>query len=196
MDSPKDLYEVHYNGSTIDGECKKLVAQFHYSKTTRSQQQKHVFKLVSKGNGGLVGVAIYGNPMSRHYDKSEVIELRRLALIDDTPRNSESFFISKTLKWLEKNTDYSYVVSFADPNHGHDGIIYKASNFQYDGQESNGNPRVLKIGKKSVHLRQLYQKKDGVYSRDASRLQELVRIGKAEIVKQEKKHRFKYFFRE
>jgi hypothetical protein len=184
MSSPKELYDVYYNGTEIDSESKALIEQWHYSHTARSQQQKHVFKLVSKQTNTLIGVAIYGKPMSRHYN-TDVIELRRLALIDDTPRNSESFFIAKTLKWLDKNTNYVYVVSFADPNSGHEGTIYKASNFVYDGLENSSNPRALLVGDKKVHLRQLYQKTHGTYSPDALRLQALVKTGEAEIIKQE-----------
>ncbi len=195
MTSPKELYDVYYNGPTIDEECKALIEHWHYSKSSRSQQQKHVFKLVSKSSNVLVGVAIYGNPMSRHFNKNHTIELRRLALIDAAPRNSESYFIGRTLRWLGKNTDYSEVVSFSDPNHGHQGIIYKASNFQYDGLEKNGNPRVVKLGDKSIHLRQLYQKKDGEYDEGARALQALVKTGEATIEKQEQKHRFLYNLR-
>jgi hypothetical protein len=195
MDSPKELYDVYYNNNVIDEECKDLIKHWHYSKSSRSMQQKHVFKLVSKTSNRLIGVAIYGNPMSRHYNKQDCLELRRLALIDDTPRNSESFFIGRTLKWLDKNTKYSYIVSFADPNQGHEGTIYKASNFQYDGLEKSGNPRAVQIGDKQVHMRQLYQKKGGVYDERALELQAMVRSGEAEIIKQEKKHRFLYNLR-
>lgn len=190
MSSPKQLYKVYYNENIIDNEIKSFVQNWHYSKSARSQQQKHVFKLVDNVDR-LIGVAIYGNPMSRHYGK-EVLELRRLCLIDDTPKNTESFFIARTLKWLEKNTKYSSVVSFADPNHGHQGVIYKASNFKYDGRESNGNPRILQYGDKQIHLRQLYQKRDGQYDARATELQAAVTSGEAEIIKQEKKHRYTY----
>lgn len=194
MNSPKDLYSLYYNEDKIDTEVEDFVKQWHYSKSIRSQQQKHVFKLVDK-HDRLVGVAIYGNPMSRHYDSLETIELRRLCLIDDTPRNTESFFIAKTLKWLEKNTKYTQVVSFADPNNGHVGTIYKASNFEYTGLEDNGNPRIVQYGDKSIHLRQYYQKKDGEYTKNALELQSAVKQGKAEIVKQERKHKYLYYFR-
>lgn len=191
----KSLYSVYYNDNLIDLEVKEFVERWHYSKSARSQQQKHVFKLVDN-NDRLVGVAIYGNPMSRHYNSSEVIELRRLCLVDDTPKNTESFFIAKTLKWLGKNTSYTQVVSFADPNHGHAGTIYKASNFMYDGVESNGNPRVVKLGDRTIHLRQLYQKRDGEYDEVAKELQAAVKDGRAEVVKQEKKYRYIYYFRD
>jgi hypothetical protein len=140
MSNIKHIYSLYYNDSTIDEEIKQLITDFHYSKSSRSQQQKHVFKLIDNRSNTLVGVAIYGNPMSRHYNKLETIELRRLCLIDDTPKNTESYFIGQTLRWLGRYTDYKQVVSFADPNHGHAGTIYKASNFLYDGREKNGNP--------------------------------------------------------
>ena len=40
------------------------------------------------------------------------MELRRLVCIDDTPKNTESYFIGKTLRWLKHNTDVEVVVSF------------------------------------------------------------------------------------
>lgn len=173
----KELYSVYYNEDKIDYETKQFIEQWHYSKTARSQKQKHVFKLVDKSNR-LVGVAIYGSPMCRHHDK-DIIELRRLCLIDDTPRN----------------TDYTQVISFADPNHGHQGVIYKASNFEYDGLEGNSNPRVVQYGNKQYHMRQYYQKKGGDYAEDALRLQAAVKAGDATIIKQERKHKYTYYFR-
>ena len=62
------------------------------------------------------------------------LELVRLCCIDDTPKNAESFFISKTLKWLKIHTDKKVVISYADPTYGHIGIVYKASNFEYIGE--------------------------------------------------------------
>lgn len=185
-----NLYSLFYNSNIIDEETKDFIARWHYSKSSRSQKQEHVFKLVDKANS-LVGIAIYGQPMSRHHAK-ETIELRRLCLIDDTPRNTESWFIARTLKWLGKNSSYSQVISFADPNHGHTGTIYKASNFKYEGLELNGNPRVVQYGDKQIHMRQYYQKKSGQYTDDAVRLQAAVKNGDAEIIKQERKHKYIY----
>lgn len=190
------MYSVYYNEDKIDEETKAFIQRWHYSKSARSQKQKHVFKLVENSTDRLVGVAIYGQPMAMRTDK-DVIELRRLCLIDDTPKNTESYFIGKTLRWLDKNTDYSRVVSFADPNHGHAGTIYRASNFEYDGLEDNGNPRVVQYGDKQYHMRQYYAKDStsGQYKADALRLQEAVRTGRAEIIKQSRKHRYIYYFR-
>ena len=76
----------------------------------------------------------------KKYAKAErkVIELKRLCCIDNTPKNTESYFIGKTLRWLKQNTDYDLVVSYADTFYGHSGVIYKASNFKHVGMTTKG----------------------------------------------------------
>lgn len=185
--------QIKYCGKEINQKLKELVEKNHYSKTARSQMQVHVFELSS--NNRLVGCAIFGRPMSRHYDL-DTLELRRFVLVEDMPKNTESYFLSKCLKWIEKN-DRSIVriVTFADPNHGHQGTIYKATNFSFDGEENHSNPRVLLYDKKHTHMRSLYAKKRGTYTPTALKFQELVRSGKAKILKQEKKLRYMYYMR-
>ncbi len=187
----KDIYNVEYVADELSDRVRRFIERWHYSKSYRSLQQKHVFQLTDK-YGNLVGVAVYGNPMSNK--QQDMLELRRLCLVDDTPKNTESYFIGATLRWLAKHTEYEKVISFADPNHGHHGTIYKASNFLYDGLEKT-NPRVVKYGDKYIHLRQMYQKKEGDYSEDAKRIQSAVAAGEAQVIKQEKKHRYIYELR-
>lgn len=63
-----------------------------------------------------------------------VWELARLYLIDEVPKNSESWLISKSVKWIKKNVpEVRFLVSYADPSAGHQGIIYKASGWKEDG---------------------------------------------------------------
>ena len=85
------------------------------------------------------------------------MELRRLVCIDETPKNTESYFIGKTLRWLKQNTDVEVVVSFADQHYGHVGTIYKATNFEYFGETSPA--RVLMVDGKEYHSRSLNQDK-------------------------------------
>lgn len=87
-------------------------------------------------NGILVGVCTYGTPASRHLQKSAcsadpalVIELNRLWISDAMPANSESWFVSRTLKMLPPRI----VVSYADTQREHYGYIYRALNFRYAG---------------------------------------------------------------
>ena len=87
-------------------------------------------------SGKLSGVVTYGTPASRQLQKSAcpsdpslVLELNRLWLDDELPTNSESWFVSRTLKMLPPRI----VVSYADPLHGHYGYVYRALNFRYAG---------------------------------------------------------------
>ena len=125
-------------------------------------QAKEVFGLFRDGAflPELVGVCIYTRPAGptaaqKYYpqDPDKCLELRRLCLIDDTPKNAESFFVSRTLKWLRKNTEWKFVVSYADPEQGHTGVIYQAANFKYEGTTSTGQSLI--VDGKPFHIRTL-----------------------------------------
>jgi hypothetical protein len=107
----------------------------------------------------LIGIMALGEPAMRFqkqcYDVD--LELRRLCLIDDTPKNAESFFIGKCMK-LVKIEGFNSVLSLADPNFGHTGVIYRASNFEYIGVEKGGGSRDIFIDGKHYHSRTAYAK--------------------------------------
>lgn len=110
----------------------RLVVAEHY--LHRRPPISHAFGIHLRGK--LLGAVTYGTPASRHLQKSacpsdpgKVIELNRLWLDGELPRNSESWFVSRTLKMLPPRI----VVSYADPLFGHYGYIYRALNFRYAG---------------------------------------------------------------
>lgn len=83
----------------------------------------------------LVGGSVLGKP--RHENKyKNCIDVRRMACLDDSPCNSESWFLSQIIKWCASNTNYDYVLSYSDTTVGHVGTIYKASNFKNIGETS------------------------------------------------------------
>lgn len=93
-------------------------------------------------NGKLVGVCAFAAPSSEAVRasvfgedmKQSVIELHRLVLLDEVPKNAESFFISRALRELKNHRPYyKAVLSFADPTQNHLGIIYQATNALYCG---------------------------------------------------------------
>jgi hypothetical protein len=106
-------------------------------------------------DGDVIGGAAFGDP--RHRDKwggvHRVLELRRLALVDAAPKNSESFFIGRCLWWLKKHTQVETIISYADPSQGHSGTIYRASGFTLEG-ETGGGSIVLWRGRE-YHARSL-----------------------------------------
>ena len=142
-----------------------FIKKYHYSKSTNGIQQKECFGLYTQGNFGLpkmIGAMMYAIPSMpataakyNPVNPDRCVELRRLCCIDDTPKNTESYFIAKTLKWLKQNTNYEVVVSFADQHYGHSGTIYKASNFESLGMTAKS--RVLMVDGKEYHSRSLNQ---------------------------------------
>lgn len=85
----------------------------------------------------LKGVVCYGTPSSAPLrggiagieHASNVVELTRLWVCDSVPRNGESFLIGRTVGKAGKEI----VVSFAEIQQGHLGIVYQATNWIYTG---------------------------------------------------------------
>lgn len=85
----------------------------------------------------LIGVLMFATPCSEAVRasifgeeyKDSVTELHRLHILDVTPRNTESWFISRCLKKIkEDKPQIKAVISFSDMTEGHSGVIYKATN--------------------------------------------------------------------
>jgi len=174
---------------TIEAVPKKTVTSFiekwHYSHYAGGIQHRQCFALYSPdGKFGLprmIGCMIYGQPaMSNtaakyHPDNPDRCwELRRLCCIDDTPTNTESFFIGKTLKWLKQNTDAEVIISYSDLQQGHEGVVYKASNFISMGQTPSG--QALMVDGKQYHDRTIRNKRP--YARAIKRRWEEKQNGK------------------
>jgi len=140
---------------------KPFIKKWHYSHKTQGLKSKYSFGLFREGKFGLdemIGAMIYAlpamlGPAEKYYpdNPNQVLELSRLCCIDDTLTNTESYFIGKTLQWLRRNTDYKVITSYADPEEGHEGVIYKATNFIHSGMTSSG--RVLLIDGEKYHSR-------------------------------------------
>ena len=126
----------------------KFIEKHHYSHNVNGIQSYYHFGLYRDGKFGLpemIGAMMYAMPSMPHTSKKynpinpdRCFELRRLVCIDDTPKNTESYFISKCLKWIKQNTNVEVVLAFADTQEGHEGIIYQASNFHSLGQTGSG----------------------------------------------------------
>lgn len=173
-----EIFTVH---SEPRGNVRDFIETHHYSRSINGVKSSYCFSL--RHSGEMIGAALYGEVATRNqwvpYGSSEkaVLELRRLVLIDDTPRNAESYFIARTLKWLRKNTAVESVVSYADPHHGHEGIVYKASNFTLVGKSSP--TKVVKWGNREYHDRAMRTKYNGVLKPFAQRLVDAVASGEA-----------------
>jgi len=62
------------------------------------------------------------------------LEIGKMCMIDEEPRNSESQMISQLKKWIKKNRpNVLFLYTLADGIMGKCGYVYQASNFQYGG---------------------------------------------------------------
>lgn len=167
-----------------------FVESNHYSGSINGVMATYCFALYR--NDEMIGAMLYGglgmaNAWKKYADRPEdVIELRRLVLIDDTPKNSESYFIGWTLRWLKKNTEVKVVVSYADPNYGHSGVVYRATNFEHIGMTSKG--RVIMHNGKKYHDKTIRTTYKGKLKPFAQRIKDALESGEAEYVVQEPKH--------
>lgn len=120
--------------------AKELIISNHYShKWTSCRYAIGLFL-----DGIIVGVAVYGFPVGRqtvksiapNLNNSEVLELTRLWLRDEEPKNAESYFLGMTFNWLRVNTSIKVLISYSDPMQNHLGIIYQATNWIYQGNST------------------------------------------------------------
>lgn len=178
-------------------EAQAIIETWHYSKSVNGLMSDYCFGLFDKDT--LIGAMIFGRPamhnQSKKYvkDPEDLLELRRLACIDETPKNTESFFIGHALRWLRKNTDIKVILSYADSNYGHTGTIYKASNFKYLGMTKKG--KVIMHGDKKYHDKAIRTKYKGKLKPFALRLKEALEKGEAHYVIQKEKHIYLYRLR-
>jgi hypothetical protein len=156
------LTEYWVEHSPYTKQIQNFLKTWHYSDYTYLQH-KETFTMWRPGNFNipeLVGVCIYTRPAGAAAAKKyhpinpdACLELRRLCLIDETPKNAESYFVSRTIKWLKKHSDWEYIISYADPEQGHSGVIYRAANFKYGGVTGMGSK--LEVDGESFHIRTL-----------------------------------------
>lgn len=162
-----------------------FIARWHYSGGINGCKVSYCFALFDGKR--MIGAMLYGRmAMAGQWKpfadmESDVIELRRLCCIDDTPRNTESFFIGATLRWLRKNTAHKIVVSYADAEYGHTGVIYRASNFVLEGKRAGA--RVILLDGKKYHDKVIRTKYKGELKPFAARIKAALESGQAVYAK-------------
>lgn len=163
----KEAYIKTCNFSDI----RDIFEEYHYKKANMGGGISVCFAMFI--NNKLVGGSVLGKP--RHEKKyKNCIDIRRMALIDEAPFNSESWFLSQIIKWIGANTNYDNVLSYSDKTVGHIGTIYKASNFKEIG-ETAPSKTVVWNGK-NYHPRSITIDRDYSY-----KLREALKNGEAKI---------------
>lgn len=138
----KNLTQTSLNSFLLNDNCKfaecswqsvkHLFLQYHYLKTMPAGILS-VYGLFDESKLGIcIGGAVFCNGRIQYENK--YIEFSRMWMSDNFGTNTESWFISKCIKALKKKyPKYEGIVSWADENIGHNGTIYLASNFVFDG---------------------------------------------------------------
>ena len=157
--SIKDKYEIQPVSYKV---AMDLIVRNHY--LHRKAPCSQAFGLFEK-DGRLVGVVVYGTPASRALQKglcgeeeaNNVVELTRLWVMDGTPKNAESFLIANSMKLVEKEI----LVSYAEVDEGHLGIVYQATNWIYTGL-SDRHVKWTIEGTDDKHCRHIFDSYGGI----------------------------------
>ena len=145
-------------------QCEPFIIGIHYAR--RWPSISYAFGLFDDDE--LIGVVTYGTPPSAplkcgiagdHY-KMDILELNRLVLKYNR-RNEASRLVGKSLKLLPKN---KIIVSFADTEQNHKGIVYQATNFIYTGLSAKRTDWKVK-GKEHLHGQTIADEFRGVKNR-------------------------------
>jgi len=131
-------------------DCAPFILGIHYAR--RWPSISHAFGLYRDEE--LVGVVTYGTPPSAPLRNGIagaelagcVLELNRLCLRDNL-KNEASRLVGASLRKLPKR---SIVISFADTEQDHKGIVYQACSFTYHGLSAKRTDWKIK-GKEHLH---------------------------------------------
>ena len=184
-----------YNVKSIKSfECKEWLIYKHYA--GRIPNIVYSFGLFNKDK--LVGVCTYGLPPAENvllccglkYKKNS-IELNRLIKNDNLEKNVQSWFVSQTFKLLPKPL---IVVSYSDPNNGHNGYTYQALNFMFTGK--GGSPKEYVYNNKQYTTRHIkdywFKNKNLPFNKEKTVEQNFINIG-GKVIKMQLKNRYVIF---
>jgi len=98
------------------------------------QKWKHAF--VASYDGYPYSVAVLEHSRNTHLGEGtgeKLLYLSRLCNHPHAPKNTSSWMLGRIRGWLRHNTNVEQMVALAGIN-GNQGVVYKAANFEYDGQ--------------------------------------------------------------
>jgi hypothetical protein len=165
----KEVVVFHGIGSLSNAAMKHILHD-HYLK--RRPPMSDTFEMWDGDN--IVAVATFGVPASRHLQKSAcpsdpdaVVELNRLWVAPEAKKGTASFFIARCLKAMPPRI----IVSYADTSAGHEGFVYRASNFYYAGwtDMDRKTPRFDYLVESGLHTRDAFRKGQGASSKKVRR---------------------------
>lgn len=111
----------------------RFIAEHHYARGGANTAVA-MHGLFKKSSGKLVGVAQWLPPTknvgaSVCSDWRAVLALSRLAIAPSEPKNAASLLIGGSIRKLRRDKRWKCLVSYADLGQGHEGRIYRATNW-------------------------------------------------------------------
>lgn len=128
-------------------ECEEWVKTKHYSRRASIFWAGFGLEI----DGMIEGVCVYGQPsppIQKHAFKDrdfQLFELSRL-VIQTTRKNAASFLVGNSLQMLAAPCA---VISYADTEQGHSGIVYQATNWVYTGCTKSHDKAYIVDGKRT-----------------------------------------------
>lgn len=136
-----------------------MIQKYHYSNTLPKINKYFIGFFLDEQ---LVGVVTLGwgtrpkHTIQRIFpslDTKDYLEIGRMCMTKEMPKNSESQMISQLVKWIKANLpELKILFTWADGMLGKCGYVYQASNFIYAGY--SGGEMYMKDGVK-IHVRQM-----------------------------------------
>jgi hypothetical protein len=165
-----------------------LIIKHHYLHRKASS----MFRFGLFENGELLGCIIYGKPASNAVCKGIcgkdyaglVLELTRLWISDNSSKNAESFLISHSIKMIPSK--FKIIVSYAEKDIGHIGIVYQASNWIYTGLTYKHSQWNIQ-GMDGRHNRHLFDEVGGINKAKEFYAEKMIKVERP------RKHRYIFF---
>lgn len=127
-------------------ECEEWVKTKHYSRRASIFWAGFGLEI----DGMIEGVCVYGQPsppIQKHAFKDRDFQLFELSwlVIQTTRKNAASFLVGNSLQMLAAPCA---VISYADTEQGHSGIVYQATNWVYTGCTKSHDKAYIVDGKR------------------------------------------------
>jgi len=193
-----EIKETYLIKSIDNYQCKDWLLNKHYAK--RIPSISYAFGLFTT-DLILQGVVTYGRPMAAplirtcfNGDYQDCfLELNRLVVKEDLPKNTLSFFVSQSLKMLPKP---NVIVSYADTSQNHHGYIYQATNWYYSGLSAKFNDYMVK-GYEHLHASSILEMigRSEDLDEGVNRVDELKKkFGEENVYMVERPQKYRYFY--
>lgn len=118
--------------------CREMVEKWHYTQGGSNTATFRHGLLRLRPNPAFVGCAWWIPPTKSAAaawwpNWRAVLVLHRLVVAPGEPTNAASYLIGRSIRLIRRDPRWEYLLTYADEGQGHDGLIYRATNWTYLG---------------------------------------------------------------